>query len=400
MMAAVLEHEPAAPVAAFTISMARSAVLEALQRAVPVASKTTTLPVLNMVLLEANGGDTPSPRIVRLTTTDLERYLETTFAATTTGSGRALLPAKRLLEIVQSFPAASVVAIEANGKKARVSAGRSRFDLLGLAVDEFPLAPNFVPKIQSEIDAKAFVTGLARVAPFVSKVQGSPRHGALLEAADDGLYLITCDSPRLGRVKFADVADFRAQCILPEDTFTSIRQLFGADETLRLTAGASQVRLEGKHSALSTRLLEGPYPPYRMLIGYEAKVSVIAYAAELVNTVKRVALAAPDDNKAIAVYLHEKELHVVAQSSDTGRARDVLECRYVGDVSAVKRFTVNARYLTSIVEGIGADEKGEIALQLCGGERPIYVRPASTLTGPSLGICMPIRLLADIPDEE
>jgi DNA polymerase-3 subunit beta len=337
---------------------------------------------------------------VRLTATDLERHVATTFGATTTGSGKALLPAKRLLEIVNSFPNAAVVTIVVEGRKARVSAGRSRFDVLGMSVDEFPMSPEFQPKVKSQIEGKAFVNALGRVAPFVSTVQGNPESGALLEAADDGIFLVAAERRRMGRVKIAETADFRAQCIIPKESFAAIKTLFAGEEALQLTAGPTQVRLEGKHSTLTTLLLGGQFPPYRMLITKEPKGTVIVYAAELVNVVKRVGLLAPEDGKFVTIFVHEKELHLVTQAPDAGTARDVLECRHLDDWTAVPKISIHPQLLTSVVEGIGADEKGEIALQLNGPERAIYVRPASTLTSPTIGIVMPLRTLVDVEDED
>lgn len=402
-MTAVTEtliDETAAHETAFTLAMARGGILEALQRAVPIASKHTTLPVLNHLLIEAAGDDKPQSRTVKVTSTDLERHIETTFGATTIGSGKVLLPAKRLLEIVSSFPSASVVTITVNGKKARISAGKSRFDVIGMSVDEFPMAPAFVPKIESTIDGKAFVKALGRVAAFVSKVDGKAESGALLEAADDGIFLVTLDTRRMGRVKLADEANFRAQCVIPPGSFASIRSLFASDDELRLTAGPSQVKLAGKTATLTTLLIGETFPPYRMLITQTPPVTIIVYAAELVNVVKRVALLSPDDNNFVAIFTHEDRLHLAAQSADAGTARDVLEARYIGEWNAVPKLAVNAKFLTSVVEGIGPDDKGEIALQLNGAKRAIYIRPANTLDSPTMGICMPLVTLVEIEDEE
>jgi DNA polymerase-3 subunit beta len=404
METAVEQTAGEAPAAktALHIAVARSTILDALRRSVTAVAARATIPVLGMALIEAHGDAMAAPRPVKIITTDLDRRLESTFMATVIGSGKVLLPAKRLLEIVTSFPTATTVAIDVKGMNARVTAGRSRFDVLGLAIDEFPNGVDFKPLIERvPLEAKRFVDALSKVAPLVSDLESRPiLGGILLDAADDGLYLVSTDGHRFGRLKLSDDASYRGESIIPTEAVAAIRAAFSNDETVTLSSNANQLRLEGKDSALQTRLIEGPYPNYRQLLGSKVKVTVIVNAALLVDAVKRVALVSPEKTRSIALMLKENEIRLVTNSDAEGTARDVVECRYDGDITAVPKIAVAANYIVNVIDAIGADENGEIALQLTGAERAIYVRRAKTPTSPSAGIVMPLRLLVDITDED
>jgi DNA polymerase-3 subunit beta len=319
-----------------------------------------------------------------------------------TGSGRALLPAKRLLEIISSFPTATTVSIEVKGSRARVTGGRSRFDVLGLPPDEFPNRTDFRPRIDgAKVSGTAFVDALSRVAPFVSELESRPILGGILvEAAQDGLYVVATDGHRMARVKVSDEASFRAECIVPPEAVPAMKSAFVNEAELVLSASEHQLRLEGKESTVTTRLIEGPYPPYRQIIPTTAKVTVIVNRELLVNAVKRVALVSSEKTRSVGVRLGQNEIRLATNSPDEGTGHDVVEARYEGDITAVPKLAVNATYLTGVVDAIGGDADGEIALQLTGAERAMIVRHPKTLTSPTLGIVMPLRLLDVNWDEE
>lgn len=386
----------------FHIATARSTILEALRRAVTVLPSRNTIPCLSMALFEAEGSMMAAAHQVRISTTDLDRRFESHFGATVTGSGRALLPAKRLLEIISSFPSASTVAIDVKGARARVTAGRSRFDVLGLPSEEFPNRTDFRPRIdRAKLDGQAFINGLSRVAPFVSEMESRPILGGILvDASQDGLFVVATDGHRMARVKVSDDANFRAECIIPPEAVPSIKAAFANDAELVLSANEHQMRLEGKESTVTTRLIEGPYPPYRQIIPTNVKVTAVVNAELLVNAVKRVALVSSEKTRSVGVRLAQNEIRLATNSPDEGTGHDVVEARYEGDVTAVPKLAVNATYLTGVVDAIGADADGEIALQLTGAERAIIIRRPKLPNGPTLGIVMPLRLLDINWDEE
>jgi DNA polymerase-3 subunit beta len=388
--------------AAFQIATARSTILDALRRAVSAVASRNTLPVLNAALFEAEGTLMASPRQVKITTTDLDRRLESQFGATVTGSGKVCLPAKRLLEIISSFPSAAPVTIDVAGTRARVTAGRSRFEVLGLSHEEFPMNVDFRPKIDRvKIEGKAIVDALSRIAPFTAQDMSRPTlGGVMLEAANDGLFLVSTDGRRMGRIKVSNEASFRAECIIPPEAVPAIKSAFANEEEIILSANENQLRLQGKDTTVTTRLVEGPYPQYRATIPGPPKVTVIVNRELFVDAVKRVSLVSPEKTRSVALQLSQKEIRFATNSPDEGTGRDAVECRYDGDVTAVPKLAVNSAYLTSVVDAIGADENGEIALQLCGAERAIVIRHPKTPTSPTLGIIMPLRLLDHIWDED
>ncbi|PIK74585.1 DNA polymerase III subunit beta, partial [Methylobacterium frigidaeris] len=107
-----------------SLTIARSALLDALSSTAKVVEKRNTIPILSNVLLHAEG-DT-----LAVTGTDLDIYLTTRVPATVTAAGSITLPAGALHDIARKLPGDAVVTIEDGGNgQVSVRAGRSRFTL-------------------------------------------------------------------------------------------------------------------------------------------------------------------------------------------------------------------------------------------------------------------------------
>src|SRR5690349_15054909 len=87
-----------------TIRAARDILAAALARCVSVTPGKSTIPALSSVLVEA----LPTEGKVRLTVTDLDRWLTTHVPAAITEPVTLLLPAKVLADVVRAFPPGEV----------------------------------------------------------------------------------------------------------------------------------------------------------------------------------------------------------------------------------------------------------------------------------------------------
>lgn len=381
--------------AVFTIAAARNMLLDALTRAAAAVPAKTMLPIARMALIEVTGSALEGAGSVRLTTTDFEQRLTTQFGATVTGAGQAALPVERLREVVANLSPSAVVRIEVRGLKARVTAGRSRFDLLGMSPDEYPTGAEFRPVIEATVDGQGFVNGLARVAPFAStKESRIALNTALLSASDNGLSLVGCDGHRLFRVQLAETTPFRAECSIPRQSFGVIRRVFKDDETLALDASASELRISGDSSSLHLRLSAEPYPDTNPVFAHAAKFSAIVNGELLAEAVKR-ATTVEDDFQSPRLWMtwRDAEVRLVCAANDSGRAEDLLECRYVGEKPSDKaeHLTVNPKYLLSALESLGTDESGDVVLQMPESSNLFYLRHASTPEAFTMAAILTIR---------
>src|SRR5213078_977961 len=194
-----------------------------------IVERKNTIPILANVLMEAKGEE------VKFLATDLEVGLRSKCSAAVSKSGSLTLPAKKLYEIVKSFPETDIRIAE---EKGGVKVAADRFDsrMQTLPREDFPTLPEagaaptatlpraslkeMVSKTQFAItgeDTRYFLNG----ALFVLRPE------AMSLVATDGHRLALVTVPRDGKAK-TDSDEIKA--ILPKKTLGELARLLAEGE--------------------------------------------------------------------------------------------------------------------------------------------------------------------------
>jgi DNA polymerase-3 subunit beta len=384
-----------AAAASFTIACARSFLLAALDRAAQGAPRKTTIPILNGVRIEVEGGALAAPGTVRLEATDLETRVTTTLDAQVIGGGVAVLPLERLRASVASLPGAAYVELTVDARRAVLTSNRSRFDIPLLDVSEWPKVDRFTPTLEARL-GRAFLDALPRVTTHASTAQSRPTLNAvLLEAADDGLYLVATDGTSMQRERLAATSDFAAQCLIHRTAVPAIVKLFGDladDATLTLRASEDRLELATAESTLLLRLVEGPYPPYRFILTKPVASSVIVNRDLLVAAIKRV--QPYGDLGRIWLSWAEVEVTITGEG-DAGRAVASEAVRYGGAMPSgdLAHIAFTADNILAPLATTPVDDAGEVVVQISGARMPVYVRAASQPEAPTVAVAMPLNVI-------
>src|SRR5689334_9741819 len=114
-----------------------------LRRALPLVrsciSRHTTLPVLTCIHMEARDGE------LILSTSDLERWMETRIPAEIEEPGILILSGRRMAEVIKCTPE-STIAISGIGT-ATIEAGPATYTVIGYHQDEFLPQPPIAPTV-------------------------------------------------------------------------------------------------------------------------------------------------------------------------------------------------------------------------------------------------------------
>lgn len=373
----------ATPAPILSVTLSREMLTAALGRATLVTTTKTSLPILHAAKI------THGPDGLTLVTTDIDRTLTTTVQTPDTpaallgglGASPITLPAKRLLDIVAQMPPGPItveVFGQGAGCRAKVAAGRSKFEIIGLSADEFPAAESLTPDIRTTLDAKAFAAALGRALSQTSQEPSRPvMHGILVEATDRGLFLVATDSYHLSQERLLDTTELRGEWIVPRTAVTPILKLFGECETIDLAVAATRIAFSGAGSTLEVRLIGGPYPKYRQLLAIAPQYEGVVDRALLIASVKRMR-ALPDVQKVVLTW-HPKELVITAEHADGGRGEDSIPCDLVavGDREIPETGVTTAYQPTMLLDGLNAQLASEVVVQITGDRSMIaYIRDA------------------------
>ena len=176
--------------------------------------------------------------------------------------------------------------------------------------------------------------------------------------------------------------------IVPPKALEQIRRLFPEDEELEIAKGENHLGFRSPFTAVYTRLIEGPYPPYDQVIPRDNNRVAIADRTALTSALRRMSIIASDQTHRIRLSFNAGMLKFSVQTPDLGEATDELAIRYTGDALDIG---FNANYLLEILRYIPTEE---VRLTFKAPERAATLEPEGW-ADPSSYLClvMPLRLL-------
>lgn len=320
-----------------------------------------SLPILQNVLLTAEAPD------LTLRSTDLETTFIGRVAAMVAKPGALCLPAHKLAEVAKALPAENA-SLELKDHALAVSAGATRYRILGLDPDDYPEAPeNGATPVR--VEGEALLAALARVA-YATVTGDTPRFaaGVLFEvladgadlvlrlAATDGHRMAFCDLDLPDTVQRAALLELGRNVIVPAKAVSAMARLLGEGE-VTLGLSKAMVTLENQNDRLYARPLEAAFPDYDVVVPTASGPQVIINREELIAAVKRVVLIDSDKSRRLYLDLADGVLALSAKDAAMGQADESLEVDWDGPPLEL---AINGKYL---LDACGPLVSEEVALE-------------------------------------
>jgi DNA polymerase-3 subunit beta len=345
----------------------------------------TTLAVLANILVET------TDRGIRLSGTDLDIAVSTEVVAEVEVPGAVTIPAKKLAEIARELPPSAVKIAAVGEQRITLECGRSRFKLLGLPRDEFPTFPAVKFDESWQIRSGELQKLIVHTVFAVSTEESRPiLNGVLWELRADKMAMIATNGHRLARMEVAVGEKSRPSqdLIVPPKALEQVRRLFPAEEELEIARGENHIGFRSPFTSVFTRLIEGPYPNYELVIPRDNDRVAIVDKVAFVSALKRMSVVASDQTHRIRLSFNTGMLKFSVQTPDLGEGQDELPIRYSGDQLDIG---FNASYLLEILRYIPTDE---VKLTLKAPERAVTLEP-EMWSDPASYLClvMPLRLV-------
>jgi DNA polymerase-3 subunit beta len=251
--------------------------------------------------------------------TDLTTMVEIYVEADVKVSGRELLPAAELVDLVRNLPNEPVEIIGAWPEK--ITVGGVDFD--GWDRDEFPEFPPTAPKY-SQVDSEELQVALKRTSFAAS------RDGARQQLCGVALipgHLVGCDGKRLAEYR---IPELKQEGILPLLAVTAVQDLLAyqtdaCEISIGVVDGLATVRTAV--GTVQTRCLPGQLPDYLSLIPDEFDATIAVNARVLRQQVKAAAAPLDKDNQVVHLTVRGGELWVESTATKllVGAAVDGME---------------------------------------------------------------------------
>ena len=334
------------------LTIERAALLKSLGHVQSVVERRNTIPILSNVKLEAGDG------AVRLNATDMDLDIVEQAIADVATPGSTTVSAHTLYDIVRKLPDGAQVNIDGGGDgQVILSAGRSRFALASLPIDEFPvLSGGDLPhqftvtaaELRSLIDRTRFAISTEETRYYLN--------GIYLHVADrDGTALlraVATDGHRLASVEIPlpSGAEGMPGVIVPRKAVAELRKLI--DETgddVNVSLSESKIRFAFDAAVLTSKLIDGTFPDYQRVIPEGNDKVMEVDCSGFAAAVDRVSAISSDKSRVIKLSLDSGTLVLSASSPEHGSATEELEIVYDGDLLEIG---FNSAYLLDVTRQI------------------------------------------------
>ena len=366
--------------------------LKGLEKTLTVVERRNTMPSLNHALVEVKDN------VIQVSATDLEIFTSSEAPCQTLETGRIAIPAKQVYDIVKECDDSDAIRLKASDEqKIEITAGKSKFKILGLSSDSFPhfktspkgqlsiaklKCQDFIRLLQKTEHAicleeiRYFLTGIYLE---TTEVEGA---NVIRAVATDGHRMALMDLDQ------AEVGEFKLErgLIIPRKGAVELRKLLESttEEYFELTADENLIKVQVAGNNLWIRPIDGEFPDYRRVLpeGLPSKLEVSR--KDMATSLRRMALLVSDRSRVVSFEFKKNKIHFTTVNPDIGEANDEVECTFDGSEF---KTGFNVKFFTDAISNLDGND---IAIQL--GEK---LQPALLTSPENEGykiVIMPMRI--------
>lgn len=365
------------------LKCAQSDLAAALSIANRAVSPNNTLPVLNNVLLRAEG------KHLFLSATNLEIAINVAFEANIENEGSLTLPAKSLSSYIGLLNNENVQLTVLNGTTLEISSTGSKTEMKGISSEEFPLLPKLDKSDSFVIPTKELQKAIEQVAFAASTNISRPvLTGIYWQIAGKTMKLVATDSYRLAERTLELEKDLSLDLsfIVPSKTAQELARILGSTNEKELTVqvGKGQILFKLNGIELISRLIEGNYPPYEKILPKESKTSAELNRHDFILGLKKVSVIVQDSNNNVRTKLDGDSLRIASDETQVGKGTVDLQVK--GDGPPMEA-ALNVQYLLEVLSHMDGEK---VFFGLNDALSPVKVVPVQT--SGYLYIIMPLKI--------
>lgn len=332
---------------------------------------------------------------VTLSASDLETSAKSSFEADIKEKGRVLVPGRLLSEISKALPN-KTVSFTLDGSRVLVTAGSAKFTLPTLPINEYPNLPN-LPETSGNIGSELFATAVNQVAIAAGRDDSLPTlTGIHVDINKETITLAATDRYRLAVREInwtPNDPELTTSALLRARTLADAARHIASTKNVSFAIAptTSNERLVGFASdskSMTSRQLDGTFPPYRHLLPSESTATAVIEVAKLLDSVRRVALVT-DKTIPLRLKFNGNNLHLEAGAGDDAQATEELEIKYSGEAIDI---AFNPTFLTDGLTALGTPF---VNIAFTGSNKPAMLSGKTKIDGDIDGsyryLLMPMR---------
>lgn len=347
-------------------------------------SPNNTLPVLNNVLLKAEG------KKVSLYATNLEIAISSCFDADIENEGSLTVPSKIFTSYVSLLEDRNVELSVRNGNTLVISSPGSETRMKGISSEEFPHIPKIETPDVLKLPVKPILEALDLVVFAASTNISRPvLTGIFWQVLGKKVKLAATDSYRLSEKQFELSKDLGMELsfILPSKTAQELQKVLenSKDENMEVKVGKGQIQFKVDGVELVSRMIEGNFPDYEKILPKETKTKASLSTEDFLLGLKKVSVIVRENSNNVKIRFEKGKLLIFSDETQVGQGATEISAENVEGETLES--ALNVQYLLDV---LGHIKDPKVHFGLNDGLSPVMVTPAK----PSgyLHIIMPLKL--------
>ncbi|MBU0508318.1 DNA polymerase III subunit beta [bacterium] len=366
-------------------SASQSSLLSAFQLLAAIVPTKSPMPVLMHFLVELSG------KWLKITATDLEISMETKVEVNGEKDGRALLPARKFLELLRDFPDVSIHVEAGDSGRIKLKADDKKYNLAGENVQNYPKVPSLEKVEALKISQTQLRRMIAKCGFAVSRDELRPQlTGVYAKVTTEELRFVTTDGHRLVKINYHHngFSGAAAECIAPAKAMQSAARLCEREGDIEIFFAEKQIAFRVGPTTMIAKLIEGRYPNYEAVIPSENKNKLTMDLDQFQASVRRAAIVSNEISRQIRLKIQKEMLEILVEDIEQGNeGRETVPCSYDGEPMDIG---YNAGYVLDVLKQV---DTAEVVFDLGTSTSAGIVRPTEQEEKEDLlMLIMPVRL--------
>ncbi|RJQ46457.1 MAG: DNA polymerase III subunit beta [Gammaproteobacteria bacterium] len=332
--------------------LTRDILLRPLQLVSGVVERKQTLPILSNILVAVEKDN------MTVTATDLEVELIVTVPLDKPSeTGKATLPARKLLDICRALPDGAAVELSVEKERGVLRSGKGRFALATLPAAEFPALEQLQPEaeftvpqaqLRRQLERTQFAMAQQDVRYYLNGMLIELKPERMITVATDGHRMALCDTQARHPCKQDK------QVILPRKGVLELQRVLQEQE------GEVTVQITGNHArfvvgavTLTSKLIDGRFPDYQRVLPRMDDKVIEAAREPLRQALVRTSVLSNEKFRSVHMQFKPGELHLHTHNPEQEEAEEDIAIDYQGEPIEVG---FNANYLLDALNAISQEK--------------------------------------------
>lgn len=323
---------------------------------------------------------------------NLETAITVTVDADIAETGKCIMPARLIFDIIRKLPDEEVTISVDENFKVSIRSGIAAFSITATSADDYPELPDVEFSNAVKIPQRELRDLIGGTIFAVSDNQARPIHtGCLLQVNKEAVTMVAVDGYRLALRKYVpeDALERELKVVIPSPALKEVEKILqDTDEEAAFTLGRKHILFEMNGVSLVCRILEGEFLDWEKVLPTDNPIKLVANRSQLTASVDRVGLIIAEKIKSPVRCRFSANMADFTTNSAIGSAHDV--CPMSGDGKELE-IGFNCRFFLEALKAVPAEE---VTLELNHGLSPIVLTPCDN-SGKFAYMILPVRLKAE-----